>query len=322
VRTPAALRKLYLLTFGDMCATNPKLWTSWHDMLMGELYVRAVDVFERRLYVEQGESDRAGRVRERLRQRMGSQGGPALDRFLRDMPDRYFLTTAETDLGEHFELVRRHEEEPVVTRIAHFPERELTTFVVVTRDQPGLFSRITGVLASQGLNVLGAEIYTGANGIVLDEFRISHQEDDPIARDNERWERVQVTVAKVIAGELDVEQLVAQANRPSTLPQRVVPRVRTTVDIDNQVSDRFTVIDVYTQDRVGILFAITNALYHLDLSIHLAKITTNVDAVFDVFYVSDAAGQKITDPERLAHIQASVLHAAQPVPVGEAVRAQ
>jgi UTP:GlnB (protein PII) uridylyltransferase len=53
VRTPAALRKLYLLTFGDMCATNPKLWTNWHDMLMGELYVRTVDVFERRVYVEQ-----------------------------------------------------------------------------------------------------------------------------------------------------------------------------------------------------------------------------------------------------------------------------
>jgi [protein-PII] uridylyltransferase len=105
-------------------------------------------------------------------------------------------------------------------------------------------------------------------------------------------------VGKVIGGELNVEQMVAQAGRPSALPARVVPRVGTTVEIDNQVSERFTVVDVYTQDRVGILFAITNALFHLDLSIHLAKITTNVDAVFDVFYVSDTQGRKIVDPER------------------------
>jgi [protein-PII] uridylyltransferase len=97
------------------------------------------------------------------------------------MPDRYFLTTPEADLAEHFELMRRHEEEPVVTQVTHFPEREFSTFVVVTNDKPGLFSQITGVLAANGMNILGAEIYTGAHGIVLDEFRISHQEDDPIA---------------------------------------------------------------------------------------------------------------------------------------------
>jgi [protein-PII] uridylyltransferase len=231
------------------------------------------------------------------------------------MPDRYFLSTPETDLVEHFEIVRSHEEEPVVTRVAHFPEREFSAFVVVTRDQPGLFSKITGVLAAHGMNILGAEIYTSASGIVLDEFRISHEDQDPSARSAERWERIQTTVGKVIAGEIDVEGLVAAANRPSTLPERVVPRVRTTVEIDNQVSERFSVVDVYTQDRVGILFAITNALYHLDLSIHLAKITTNVDAVFDVFYVTDTRGRKITDPAALARLRAAVLAALHPPPV-------
>ena len=63
------------------------------------------------------------------------------------------------------------------------------------------------------------------------------------------------------------------------LAEKVVPRQPTTVEIDNEVSEDYTVIDVFTRDRVGILFAIANALYHLGLSIHLAKITTNVDQV-------------------------------------------
>jgi [protein-PII] uridylyltransferase len=309
VGTASALRKLYLLTFGDMCATNPKLWNSWHDMLMGELYLRTIDVFERRLYVERGEDERARRVRDRVAAAIGLAGGDALRRFLADMPDRYFLTTPEADIAHHFELVRSHEEEPVVTRVVHYPEREFTNFIVVTQDRPGLFSKITGVLAAHGMNILGAEITTSAGGVALDEFRISHEDGGAIARSDDRWERIQTALVKVLAGTLDVEQMVAAAIQPSPLPQKVVPRVETRIEIDNRVSERFTVVDVYTQDRVGVLFAITNALYHLGLSIYLAKITTNVDQVLDVFYVTDESGRKVEAPAALERIRATVMGA-------------
>jgi len=92
-----------------------------------------------------------------------------------------------------------------------------------------------------------------------------------------------------------------------------VPRQPTKVEIDNQVSEDFTVIDVFTLDRVGILFAIANALYHLELSIHLAKITTSVDRVLDVFYVTDLDGRKVEDPARLAFIRDTVLEELQPL---------
>ena len=101
-----------------------------------------------------------------------------------------------------------------------------------------------------------------------------------------------MSLDRVLKGELDVEQLVAASKRPSILGKKFVPRVPTEVEVDNDVSEHFTVLDVYTQDRVGVLFAITNTLFHLGLSIHLAKITTNVDQVLDVFYVTDAAGQE------------------------------
>ena len=80
-------------------------------------------------------------------------------------------------------------------------------------------------------------------------------------------------------------------------------RVATSVEIDNHVSRDFTVLDVYTGDRVGVLFTITNCLYHLWLEIHLAKINTMVDQVLDVFYVTDPEGRKIEDPERLETIR-------------------
>jgi [protein-PII] uridylyltransferase len=209
--------------------------------------------------------------------------------------------------------VRRFGEEPLVTTVEHFPEREFSEFTVVTSDQPGLFARLTGVLRAYGMNIAAARIATGESGMALDVFRVTHLEGAAIATDAERWERIQSAVGKVLSGELDVEQMVAKAARPSALGEKVVPRQPTTVDIDNEVSEDYTVIDVFTVDRVGVLFAIANALYHLGMSIHLAKITTTVDRVFDVFYVTDDHGGKIVDPGTLALIQGTILEELKPL---------
>ena len=236
-----------------------------------------------------------------------------LQAFLDDLPDRYFLSTPEADIPGHFDLVGRFAREPLVMHPTHFPEREFSEFTVVTRDRAGLFSKLTGVLTANGMNILGARITTGDSGTAIDVFRVSHLDKTVGARSNERWERIQSTVRRVLAGELDVEQLVAAARRPSVLGERIVPRVGTKVEIDNEVSSDFSVIDVYTQDRVGVLFAITNALYHLGVSVHLAKITTNLDQVLDIFYVTDAAGEKIEDGTVLGRIETSVLAALKAI---------
>jgi [protein-PII] uridylyltransferase len=76
------------------------------------------------------------------------------------------------------------------------------------------------------------------------------------------------------------------------------------VNIDNNASDDFTIVEVFTEDRIGVLFTITYGLHQLGLSIHVAKISTNVDQVADVFYVTDESGGKITAPEQVETIRA------------------
>ena len=315
VGTLETLKMLYVLTSGDLQTTNPQLWNSWQDMLLADLYTLSVDVFERGVLVEQDWAERACRIRSRVAEIVGPDGGEALTQFLADMPDRYFLSTSEADIPRHFVLRRKLEEQSLATHVTHLPEREFSEFTVVTTDQPGLFSKVTGVLRAHGMNILGARIATGASGTAVDVFRVSHLEPATIARPNERWERIELAVAKAVDGEIDVERMVTAAARRAILRQKVVPRVPTRVEIDNQVSEEFTVIDVSTHDQVGLLFAITNALYHLHLSVHLAKISTSVDRVLDVFYVTDAAGRKIDQPHLLDDIRQAVLTALQQVTV-------
>jgi [protein-PII] uridylyltransferase len=237
------------------------------------------------------------------------------------MPDVYVLSTPEELIAEHCELVRRFAEREaagerpaLATQVTSFSERGYSEFAVCTRDRPGLFAMISGALAAHGLNILAARIATSREAIALDAFRISNHENEV---DPERWERVERTLARVLAGELDVEELVRRSRRPSILTRRRRP-VPTRVEIDNRVSRDRTVLDVYTGDRVGLLFTITNCLYHLWLEIHLAKITTMVDQVLDVFYVTDYQGRKIEDPDRLATIQRELVRAlAEDTPPAE-----
>ena len=111
-------------------------------------------------------------------------------------------------------------------------------------------------------------------------------------------------IRRVLRAETDVETLMKSRGRfavkaiqgpVSDLPLRVV--------VDNESSDRYTVIDVFAHDRPGLLYQITRALYELQLSVVLAKIATHFDQVLDVFFVTDAAGKKIHDGERLKTIR-------------------
>jgi [protein-PII] uridylyltransferase len=308
VETPDNLKKLYLLTFADMRAVGPKIWNNWHDMLLGELYSQTLDVLQREEFIEEDHAARVERVKQRVLTAANGLVEPAAAvQFVRTMPDRYFLGTIEENIVHHLQLAQLMDGEPFISEVKHLPEREFSEFTIITRDRPGLFSMLTGVLLAHGMNILGASINTSHTGLALDIFRISHGDQAETAQRPERWERLQVALGRVLTGEVDVEQLVGASQRPSILSKKFVPRVPTEVDIDNDISRHFTVLDVYTQDRVGVLFAITNELFHLGLSIHLAKITTNVDQVLDVFYVTDAAGRKIIDSERLEHIRAHLV---------------
>jgi [protein-PII] uridylyltransferase len=299
-----------------MRAVGPGVWNNWRDSLLAELYVRAREFLEKGVFEAGDRAAQAERVRARVLASAPFATREELAAFFATMPDGYVVSTPEEMLPAHGELRRRFAAEEagavrpaLATQLTEFPERDYSEFAVCTRDRPGLFAMLSGVLAAHGMNILAGRIATSRDGVALDAFRISHDEQET-ARDAERWERVERTLRRVLASEVDVEELVRRSRRPSILSRRR-RRVPTLVEIDNRVSREYTVLDVYTGDRVGVLFTITNCLYHLWLEIHLAKITTMVDQVLDVFYVTDNEGRKIEDAARLEMIRRELTRALE-----------
>ncbi len=309
------LKALYLLTYSDMRAVGPEVWNNWKGSLLEQLFNRTLHVLEERDKGESPAPDRdlkARRVRDRLLAQLAADRPEEEVRreFIDAMPRRYFLTTPEETMPSHYRLLRRLGDEPFLAEVRHHPEHGHSEVAIGAHDQPGLFASIAGVFAAMELNVLSARINTRRDGLILDVFRISHHGQAQVVMDPEKWTRMESILERVLRGEVGVAGLVARSRRSLSL--RPVVKASTHVRWDNEASDDFTIIEVYTEDRAGVLFTITYWLSKLDFAIHLAKISTDVDRVADVFYVADAQGRKVQDEGRLRGLREALHRELEP----------
>jgi [protein-PII] uridylyltransferase len=310
------LQHLFVLTYADMTAVAPGVWNEWRGGLVTELYMRALEFLERGWVAAEDRAARAARVRVRTVRAAEATEREGVQLFVDVMPDSYFLSTPEEVIGQHVALMRRYRARVPVdghlalaTEVTTSVERGFAEYTICTADRPGLFAMVSGTLATHGLDVVGARITTSRDAVAFDAFRVRWD----ATMDPGYWERVESTLRGVLGGSIDLERLVAQAVRPALFGRRRRP-IPTVVAIDNRVSEAYTVIDIEGGDRVGLLFGITNCFFRLGLDIHLAKINTMDERVFDVFYVTDAEGRKIEDPARLEGTRAALLAALEPQP--------
>ena len=179
---------------------------------------------------------------------------------------------------------------------------------VMTDDRPAIFSRVAGVLALHGLDVLAAAAHSTDDGRALSVFRIF----DPL-RDTPPWPRVVTDLELALDGRLALPARIAERAR---LYARTARRTRRPVDVavhfDNDASDEATVMDVHAPDSIGVLYRITRALADLDLDIHSARVQTLGAAVVDAFYLRDRFGKKVTDQHNLHEIERAVVHCLAP----------
>jgi [protein-PII] uridylyltransferase len=162
-----------------------------------------------------------------------------------------------------------------------------------------VFSRVAGVLALNGLDVLEAAAASD-NDMALSQFTVAG-----IAGRVINWDRVRADVDRSLDGRLALSARLAERAKAYARPGQ--PTRAPEVRFDNDATHRATVIEVHAEDGIGVLNRITRALAELDLDIRTAKVQTLGAEVVDAFYVLDAAGDKIEDPEHQAEIRRAVL---------------
>jgi len=307
------LKMLYLLTWADSKATGPRAWNEWVGNLVQELFFKLLHILERGELANATVSQRVKRIRSAVRRALPGEMDPTeIENSFEVMTPRYLLNTPPKEIAAHVDLVQRLDEESKESESSPFllKAKEIVTegwweITFVGKDRAGLFADIAGVFALNNINILSAEIYTWRDGTVVDIFKVTRPLD-PIFT-GEVPERLNKDFRSVFRGRLSLTYRLGQKAAPSILTKTKKPSRPPVVHVDNAASDFFSLIEVFSDDRMGLLYLITHTLTNLRLDIRIAKIATKGDQIADVFYVRDLEGQKVEDDEHIEEIRRTLL---------------
>jgi [protein-PII] uridylyltransferase len=331
VQTAETLTLLTLLTFADAQATSDKLWNGFKDALLWSLYDKTLQVLTGGTeFLRAEEKQRELLMEEVQRRAEGHVDAEELHAHFSVLPPRYFQIHSAKEVLDDLMLAHRFmrlqisEEENPLTPVVNWhnePDRGYNAVKIGTWDRAGLFSKIAGSFSAIGLNILSAQIFTRGDGIVLDTFFATDGRTGALA-DRQQRDDFEKLLNKVLTGEdVDFPALIAKQKITRPLYAAYIgERIPTEIRFDNEASETRTVIEIETEDRIGLLYAISQTLSETDLDISAAKISTEKGAAIDSFYVRELDGGKILATDRQKHLERKLRQAISALDAGEVGR--
>jgi len=311
------LDSLMLLTLVDGQGLGEETWSDWKESLVWQLYRNTSR------FLEDGISffrEREIAIKELLAEvtkKMARDFSDEIEAHFHSMPARYFQTTALQDIVNHIRLFRAFMEmreestelalAPAI-RWVQRPERGHTELLVVSWDRKHLLAKIAGAISLSNLNILSADIYTRSDNLVLDIFRVCDIKHQAVT-DEKDFNAVEKNLRlSLVEEEYDFTPLLEKQLRKRN--SRLVQEhdFPTRINIDNRAHPIYTLVDIQTPDRLGLLYNLMRALGALEMDIALSRITTEKGAAIDTFYITDR-GQKIRSEEGMNSIKRALLTA-------------
>ncbi|WBU54767.1 [protein-PII] uridylyltransferase [Paracoccus sp. SCSIO 75233] len=295
VKTRKRLDLLLVLTVCDIRGVGPGTWNNWKAVLLRQLYEQTASVLENGMEAL-NRDQRRNDAKRALRHRLIAEGWDA--KAIREETARHYANywqglPTEThaviagllkDLGEDEIHIDLHPD----------PDRDATRAIFVLSDHPGIFSRLAGALALVGANVVDARTYTSKDGFATAVFWVQDSEGHPY--EAERLPRLRRMIDRTLKGEVVPRDALADKDQMKKRDKAF--KFPTHVTFDNEGSDIYTIIEVDTRDRPGLLYDLTRTLAANHIRIASAVIATYGAQVVDSFYVKDAFGLKLQQPGR------------------------
>ncbi|MBV0892498.1 [protein-PII] uridylyltransferase [Paracoccus sp. Z118] len=295
VRTRRRLDLLLVLTVCDIRGVGPGTWNNWKAELLRSLYRLTADAMENGLE-EVNRDHQVGESRSSLRHLLSAKGWEpkAIRAELSRHYDSYWQglpTDTQAVFATLLDGIGTGE-----IRVDLHPDtaRDATRAAFVLADHPGIFSRLAGALALVGANIVDARTYTTRDGYATAVFWLQDEQGRPYAAD--RLPRLRKMIDRTLAGDIVPREALADRDRMKKRDRAF--RFPTHVTFDNEGSEIYTIIEVDTRDRPGLLYDLTRTLAANHIQIFSAVIATYGAQVVDSFYVKDGFGLKLHQPHR------------------------
>ncbi|MEH2473842.1 [protein-PII] uridylyltransferase [Nitrobacteraceae bacterium AZCC 2161] len=306
VQSVEQMKLLTILTTADIRGVGPGVWNGWKAQLLRTLYYETEPVLTGG-FSEVNRAQRIDAAQREFRAAFTEWPEPELNAYISRHYPAYWLKVELARKIRHARFLRASEDagHKLAINVGFDEARGVTELTILAVDHPWLLSIIAGACASAGANIVDAQIYTTTDGRALDTIAITREydRDDDEAR---RATRIGDMIEDVLEGKLRLPEAVAKraAGKGKLRPFVVEPEVT----LNNQWSDRYTVIEVSGLDRPGLLYQLTTAISKLNLNIASAHVATFGERARDVFYVTDLLGAQINAPTRQAAIKRALIH--------------
>ena len=287
VQSVKRLNLLTVLTVCDIRSVGPDTWNNWKATLIRQLYA------ETKAILEQGAEalNRENRMTE-------------AKKALREKLSEWDNKDIKIETGRHYppywqgfqidaqfafaKLLRNLGADEIKIELTPDTDRDATRICFALSDHPGIFSRLAGALALVGANVVDARSYTSKDGFATAAFWI--QDGDGSPYNQARFSRLRRMIEKTLSGEVITREAIKE--RDKFKKREKAFKVPTSITFDNEGSEIYTIIEVDTRDRPGLLFDLTRTLANMNVYIASAVIATYGEQVVDSFYVKDMFGLK------------------------------
>lgn len=291
------LEYLYVLTVCDIAATNPNLWSSWRATLLQQLYIETRRAIRRGVDRPVDRNDWIWATKQEVKTLLFDQGFAAkeVDNLLDSFEDDYFLQDSTSDIVWQISEVLTHgdSEDPLI--IIRDTKTQFgdgfSQIMVYIPSKNNLFAATTAVLEQLNLNVLNARISASRGDFNLSNFIVTDAHHQSLAKDSDRREQVRQKLFEELDDPEDYPEII-QRRTPRQLKHFSFP---TEVTFSNDMINLRTVMEVVTPDRPGLLARIGQILLKHQLTLINARIATLGERVEDVFFISDAKGDPISE---------------------------
>jgi [protein-PII] uridylyltransferase len=311
VRDTVTLDMLAIITLADGMGTSDEAWSDWKEQMVWMLYDQT------RRYLADGPNfleerrRRRGDLEREVRSLLPSAFAEEVEVHFSGMPERYFTAKEGPEIAGHLRLFRRFFEQGITTHGPHLapvvewvdhPAAGHAEVRVCGWDRERLLERIAAAFLGSGINVLSADVYTRADSLALDLFRVANHRNEPLPgeRDRKAFEK-RLTELLLAPGRRRVPVPVVRSSAGTVLtPDEELPFW---VTVNNNAHPECTILEVQATDRLGLLYHLLRAITHGGTTIEAARIATEQRAALDVFYLRSKDGSKITERTDLLRLE-------------------
>lgn len=298
VQTKRRLDLLLILTCCDIMGVGPNVWNNWKATLLRRLFYQTEEALATGLE-HLNRDGLASEAKDRLTEVMSNWPAEKLEIELDRHYPPYWQGLQTATQAIFARLLDGLADDEVQLELAQDINRDATQVCFAMVDHPGIFARLTGALALVGASIVDARSFTTKDGYATAAFWIQDADGHPY--DPDRMERLRDMIHKTLRGEVLTRD--AMKTRDKIKKRERKFEVPTTITFDNEGSEIYSIIEVDTRDRPGLLFDLTRSMSAANIYIASAQIATYGAQAVDTFYVKDMFGLKILSSSKQESLQ-------------------